>query len=65
MPDLPEIDIVKELKALFKKGYIKSLRGNDTGVGYTLETLLRIKENNSGEPDFQYKGVPVEFSISE
>ena len=61
MPDLPEIDIVEELKALFKRGYAKSLRGNDTGVGYTLETLLRIKENNSGEPDFRYKGVPVEL----
>jgi hypothetical protein len=58
---LPEIDIVEELKALFKSGYVKSLRSSDTGIGYTLETLLKIKENNSGEPDFNYKGVPVEL----
>ena len=61
MPDLQEIDFVKELKGLFKKGFVKSLRSNDTGVGYTLETLLKIKENNSGEPDFLYNGIPVEL----
>ncbi len=61
MPELKRVDIVKELKKLFKKGYVKSLRSNDTGIGYTLETLLKIKENNSGEPDFNYKGLPVEL----
>mgnify|MGYP001615035162 CR=1 FL=1 len=53
MPKLAKIDIVKELRKLFEKGYVKSLRSNDTGIGYTLETLLKIKENNSGEPDFE------------
>jgi|SRR3989338_3635341 len=61
MPELQEIDIVEALKDLFKKGFIKSLRSDDTGIGYTLETLLKIKENNEGEPDFLYKGVPVEL----
>ena len=61
MPDLSEVDLVKELKGLFKKGFVKSLRSNDTGIGYTLETLLKIKENNSGEPDFLYNAVPVEL----
>src|SRR3989338_10467774 len=61
MPKLKRIDIVKELKELFKKGYVKSLRSSDTGIGYTLETLLKIKENNSGEPDFDYNGLPVEL----
>jgi len=61
MPNLPKIDIVKELKEIFKKGFIKSLRSNDTGIGYTLETLLKIKENNSGEPDFVYNEIPVEL----
>ncbi len=61
MPDLPKIDIVKELKEIFKRGYIKSLRSNDTGIGYTLETLLKIKENNSGEPDLIYNGVSAEL----
>ena len=61
MGSLPKIDIVKELKELFKQGYVKSLRSNNTGIGYTLETLLKIKENNSGEPDFDYNGLPVEL----
>ncbi|HLD11154.1 MAG TPA: MvaI/BcnI family restriction endonuclease [Candidatus Nanoarchaeia archaeon] len=61
MPELQEIDIVKELKELFKKGFIKSLRIDDTGIGYTFETLLKIKENNEGEPDFLYQGLPVEL----
>jgi hypothetical protein len=58
---LPKIDIVRELKELFKQGYVKSLRSSDTGIGYTLETLLKIKENNSGEPDFDYGDLPVEL----
>jgi len=61
MPNLPKIDIVKELKGIFEKGYIKSLRSNDTGIGYTLETLLKIKENNSGEPDLIYNDIPAEL----
>jgi len=61
MPNLQKIDIVKELRRIFKEGYIKSLRSNDTGIGYTLETLLKIKENNSGEPDFIYNEIPAEL----
>ena len=61
MLDLPEIDIVNELKDLFKRGFVKSLRSSDTGIGYTLETLLKIKENNRGDPDFLYNGIPVEL----
>lgn len=61
MPELSEIDIVKELKEIFKQGFIKSMRSNDTGIGYTLETLLKIKENNSGEPDLIYNGIPAEL----
>lgn len=58
---LLKIDIVKELTRLFKKGFIKSLRRDNTGIGYTLETELGIKENNEGEPDFIYKELPVEL----
>lgn len=61
MPKLPKIDIVAELKKIFQKGFIKSMRSNDTGIGYTLETLLKIKENNSGEPDLIYNRIPVEL----
>ena len=58
---LPKIDIVRELKELFHKGYVQSLRSSDTSIGYTLETLLKIKENNSGEPDIDYNGLPIEL----
>ncbi len=36
-----------------KKGFIPSLRKGPTGIGYTLETELGIKENNIAEPDIE------------
>ena len=33
-------------------GFVKTLRNGPTGIGYTLETLLDIKENNISSPDF-------------
>ncbi len=35
------------------KGFVKSLRPGPTGIGYTFETLLGIKENNLATPDIQ------------
>jgi len=35
-----------------KMGWIPSKRRSNTGVGYTLETLLGIEENNIALPDF-------------
>ncbi len=61
MTDLQEIDIKQKLLELSKKGFVKSLRKDNTGIGFTLETLLKIKENNLGEPDFTYKGLPIEL----
>ena len=61
MVDLQEIDIKQKLLELSKKGFVKSLRKDNTGIGFTLETLLNIKENNLREPDFMYKGIPVEL----
>ncbi|MBU1204396.1 MAG: hypothetical protein KKE93_00625 [Nanoarchaeota archaeon] len=58
---LPEINIKEKLKVIKDKGFIKSLRKDNTGVGYTLETFLGIKENNIGEPDFTYNGLKVEL----
>jgi hypothetical protein len=58
---LPEVDVKKKLAQLKEKGFVKSLRKDNTGIGYTLETLLGIKENNLGEPDFIYKGLKVEL----
>jgi hypothetical protein len=39
-------DFKKALKAIEEKCFIKSLRSSDTGIGYTLEECLGIKENN-------------------
>ncbi len=58
---LPEIDIKEKLKEIKERGFIKSLRMDNTGIGYTLEELLGIKENNIGEPDFIYNGLKVEL----
>lgn len=43
--------VQKKLSEIKKKGYVKSLRKGPTGIGYTLETLLKIKENNISSPD--------------
>ena len=46
---------ISELKAKLSEinhmGYIVSLRKGPTGIGYTLETLLGVKENNLKSPD--------------
>ena len=35
--ELSEIDIKNKLKEIKEKGFIKSLRKDNTGIGYTLE----------------------------
>ncbi len=57
----PEVDIKKELPKIFKKGFIKSLRSGDTGIGFTIETELGIKENNLEDFDLTYDGAKVEL----
>ena len=59
--DLSKINIKEKLKEIKEKGFIKSLRKDNTGIRYTLEELLGIKENNIGEPDFIYNGLKVEL----
>ncbi len=44
-------EIRKKLTKVKKKGYLRTLRKGPTGIGYTLETLLEIKENNISSPD--------------
>ena len=44
-------EIRQKLSKIKKLGYVKSLRSGPTGIGYTLETLLKIKENNISSPD--------------
>lgn len=43
--------MINTLKALKEKGYIKSSRSGNTGIGKTLEDLLGIKENNLPSPN--------------
>jgi len=38
--------MIENLKSLKEKGFIKSKRSGDTGIGKTLEDLLGIEENN-------------------
>lgn len=45
-------EIRKKLTAIKKMGFVKTLRKGPTGIGYTLETLLEIDENNISSPDF-------------
>lgn len=45
------------LKDIHERGFIRTLKAGDTGVGYTLETLLGIPANNSQKPDF--KGIEL------
>lgn len=44
-------EIQKTLSEIKKMGYVKTLRKGPTGIGYTLETLLEIDENNISSPD--------------
>ena len=44
--------ITQSLKELSKRGWIKSNRKHNTGIGKTLEDYLGIKENNIALPDF-------------
>ena len=44
----------KKLKDIRSKGFIRSKRKGPTGVGYTLESELGIKENNIAVPDLGF-----------
>lgn len=44
-------ELKDKLSEINQRGYIASLRGGNTGIGYTLETLLGLEENNLKTPD--------------
>ena len=56
-------ELVEGIKELKEKGFIKTHRTGDTGIGKALEDLLGIDENNFAGP--VNIGNPVEFSIKE
>jgi len=51
------IELLSKLEDIGGKGFIKTLRKGDAGVGFTLETLLGIQANSSQKPD--YKGIEL------
>lgn len=59
---LPEavLEIQTTVKELFNEGPIKTLKGGDTGVGFTFETRMGIDANSKKEPD--HKGVEIKCS---
>jgi len=52
MPNWTLAKIKKALRELSQKGWLKSNRSHDTGIGKTLEDYLGITENNIALPDF-------------
>jgi hypothetical protein len=48
------------LRNIGSTGWIPTMRAGDTGVGYTLESLLGISANSSKAPD--YKGIEIKSS---
>jgi len=45
--------LLSRLSDISKQGFVASQRSGDTGVGFTLESLLGIRANSSKDPDFQ------------
>ena len=62
---IPEIDFVTEMNKIKKEGFVPTLRKDNTGIGFTLETRLGIRENNYAKGDFvdnkTYKGTLFEL----
>lgn len=50
---LTTADFSKRFEKIKEMGFVPSLRRGPTGIGYTLETLLGIEENNDASPDIE------------
>lgn len=55
--DAPLTELLEKFDGIKERGWIDSLRTGDTGIGYTFETLLGIRENNDKKADF--KGIEI------
>jgi hypothetical protein len=53
------LDRFDEIKT---RGWIDTLRAGDTGIGYTFESLLGIKENNDKMAD--YRGIEIKCKLA-
>lgn len=56
----PVSDLLGKLTDIGARGYVTSLKTGDTGVGYTLETMLGIDANANRGPD--YRGIEIKAS---
>ena len=45
-------EIAVKFAAIRDLGFVPTMRAGNTGIGYTLETLFGIAENNIRTPDF-------------
>ena len=50
-------ELLQKLREVGRRGWIRTMRSGDTGIGYTLETLLGIQANSNKAPD--YKGIEL------
>lgn len=55
-------ELLDRLREICGKGFVRTLRSGDTGIGYTLETMLGIAANSSQAPD--YKGIELKAKRS-
>ena len=55
-------ELLSMMRNIANRGYVTTLRAGDTGVGYTLETLLGIAANSSKAPDF--RGIEIKSGRS-
>ena len=53
------------LSDINRRGYIVSLRKGNTGIGYTLETLLGVAENNLRSPDLGIELKETSLGVAE
>ena len=53
-------ELLDKIRKISGLGYIPTLKRGDTGVGFTLESLLGITANSSRTPD--YKGIEIKSS---
>lgn len=63
-PDLSGVaqDLLSKLSDISSRGYVPSQRRGDTGIGFTLESLLGIEANSSKKPD--YHGIELKSGRS-
>ncbi len=60
-PDEPLCDLLERFDGV-KDRWIDSLRGGSTGIGYTFETLVGVKENNDQGADF--RGIELKCKLA-